>query len=113
VALLPEITIEDFARLDLRVGRVLEAAPGDGADKRVKLLVDVGEERPRQIFAGIRRAYPDPAALVGKRVVVVANLKPRAMKSGTSEGMVLAGGCKDDWWVCTFDGEPEPGDKVS
>ncbi len=109
----PEITIDDFARLDLRVGRVLEAALVEGADKLVKLLVDVGEERPRQIFAGIRKSYPDPAALVGKRVVVVANLKPRTMKSGTSEGMILAGGSGDDWRVCTFDGEPGPGDKVS
>jgi glutaminyl-tRNA synthetase len=112
-AVQPEVTIDDFARLDLRVGSILEAGTVDGSDKLVSLQVDVGEHRPRQIFAGIRQAYPDPATLIGKKVVVVVNLKPRKMKFGTSEGMILAGGSGDYWRICTFDGEPEPGDKVS
>jgi len=109
----PEITIDEFARVDLRVGRVLEAGPVEGSDRLVRLLVDVGETRPRQIFAGVRPTYPDPTGLVGKRVVVVANLKPRKMKFGISEGMILAGGRDDSWPICTFEGEPDPGDKVS
>jgi len=110
---LPEIAIDDFARLDLRVGVVREAGLVEGSDKLVHLRVDVGEGRLRQIFAGIRAMYPDPAKLIGKKVVVVANLKPRAMKFGTSEGMILAGGHADSWSICTFEGDPEPGDKVS
>jgi glutaminyl-tRNA synthetase len=109
----PEATIDDFARIDLRVGQIRQAEIVDGSDKLLKLLVDVGEGRLRQIFAGIRAAYPDPADLMGKKVIVVANLKPRAMKFGTSEGMILAGGSGSFWKVCTFDGDPDPGDKVS
>jgi glutaminyl-tRNA synthetase len=110
---LPQITIDDFSRLDLRVGQIKEAGPIEGSDKLLKLMVDVGEGRLRQIFAGIRAAYRDPAELIGKKVIVVANLKPRVMKFGTSEGMILAGGQGDHWRVCTFDGNPDPGDKVS
>ena len=73
----------------------------------------LGEGRLRQVFAGIRPAYPDPAVLVGRSVTVVANLRPRRMKFGTSEGMILAGGHADSWSICTFDGDPAPGDKVS
>jgi methionyl-tRNA synthetase len=83
-----EITIEDLARIDLRVARVLAAEPVEGSDKLLKLTVDLGAE-PRTIFAGIKGAY-EPAALVGRHVVVVANLKPRKMRFGTSQGMVLA-----------------------
>jgi len=110
---MPEVAIDDFARIDLRVGQIKQAEFVEGSDKLLKLLVDVGEGRLRQIFAGIRAAYPEPAGLVGKKVIVVANLKPRAMKFGTSEGMILAGGSGSLWKVCTFDGDPAPGDKVS
>jgi methionine--tRNA ligase beta chain len=107
------IKIDDFARLDLRVGTVKEASLVEGADKLLRLMVDIGEEKPRQIFSGIRSSYPDPAALVGKQVMVLANLKPRKMKFGLSEGMVLAGRKGENWFVVTFDGELNPGDKVS
>lgn len=110
---LPEITIDEFSRIDLRVGVIMEASLVDGADKLVKLTVDLGEDRPRQIFAGIRPAYPQPETLVGKRVLVVANLKPRRMKFGLSEGMILAGVGKEVLGVATFDKKLEPGDKVS
>jgi len=109
----PEITIDDFSKLDLRVGKIMEASDVQGSDKMVRLMIDLGEGRNRQIFAGIRGAYPDMASLVNKKVIVVANLKPRQMKFGTSEGMILAGGRGDIWSICTFDGDPEPGDKVS
>ncbi len=111
-----EITIDDFARLDLRVGVVREAGLVEGAKKLVRLGVDLGEGRLRQIFAGIRAAYPDPAILVGRKVLVAANLAPRQMKFGLSEGMILAGsggGAKERLAVATFDGDLVPGDTVS
>ena len=109
-----EITIDDFSKLDLRVGVVSEASLVEGADKLVRLGVDLGEGRVRQVFAGIRSAYPDPASsLVGKKVMVVANLKPRKMKFGLSEGMILAGVGKGRLAIATFEGDLLPGDKVS
>jgi methionyl-tRNA synthetase len=111
----PEITIDDFAKADLRVGVIREGHLVEGADKLIRLMIDLGEGRLRQIFAGIRAAYPEPGKLVGTRVIVVANLKPRQMKWGLSEGMVLAasGGGKKRLCAATFDGALEPGDRVS
>ena len=111
----PEITIDDFAKMDLRVGVIREGALVEGADKLIRLMIDLGEGRLRQVFAGIRAAYPDPAKLVGQKVIVVANLKPRQMKFGLSEGMVLAGsgGGKKRLCAATFDAALEPGDKVT
>ncbi len=85
-----QISIDDFLGVDLRVARVLTAERVDGADKLLRLTLDVGETQ-RQVFAGIRSAYA-PEALVGRLVVLVANLAPRKMRFGTSEGMVLAAG---------------------
>ena len=89
-ALEPEITIDEFAKIDLRVATVLEAETVDGADKLLRLQVDLGNET-RTVFAGIRESY-EPQALVGKQVIVVANLKPRKMRFGVSQGMILAAG---------------------
>ncbi len=86
----PECTIEDFAKVDMRIAKVLEASHVEGADRLLKLRLDVGDAE-RNVFAGIKKAY-DPEELVGKHVICVANLKPRKMKFGTSEGMVLAAG---------------------
>jgi len=85
------ISIDEFLRVDLRVAKVLRADLVAGADKLLKLRIDVGELGEREIFAGIRAAY-DCAALVGRLIVVVANLEPRKMRFGTSEGMMLAAG---------------------
>ncbi len=85
------ISIDDFLRIDLRVAKILAAELIAGADKLLKLRVDVGELGEREIFAGIRAAY-DPATLVGRLIVVVANLEPRTMRFGVSEGMMLAAG---------------------
>jgi methionyl-tRNA synthetase len=82
------IAIEDFAKLDLRVAKVTRAEAVEGADKLVKLVLDLGGDA-RTVFAGIKSAYA-PADLEGKLVVVVANLAPRKMKFGVSEGMILA-----------------------
>ncbi len=104
------ITIDDFSKVDLRSGMILEAQNVEGSDKMLCLTIDLGESNPRQIFAGIKEAYPDPSVLAGKIAVVVANLKARQMKFGLSEGMILAG---SDLKICTFDGNPKPGGKVS
>ena len=112
VAKMQEITIEDFAKIDLRVGVVKEASLVEGADKLIKLFVDIGEDNSRQVFAGIRSAYQEPEVLVGKKVILVANLKPRQMKFGISEGMVLAGVGDDRLSIATFEGELNPGDTV-
>ncbi|MBM4396544.1 MAG: hypothetical protein FJ087_12760, partial [Deltaproteobacteria bacterium] len=109
-----EITIDAIAKVDLRAGLVRSASAVEGAKKLIRLGIDLGEGRLRQVFAGIRAAYPDPSVLVGRRLVVVANLKPREMKWGVSEGMVLAGGNDADGWRVAFlDGDVEPGDPVS
>ncbi len=104
-----EIGIDEFNKVDLRVALVKEAGLVEGADKLIRVMVDLGEGRDRQIFAGLRASYPDPSVLVGKRVVVVANLKPRQMKFGLSEGMILAAGKM----VLAADESAKPGDKVS
>ncbi len=83
------ISIDDFTKIDLRIARIVNAEHVEGAEKLLKLTLEVGEERPRQVFAGIKSAY-DPASLVGRLTVMVANLAPRKMKFGLSEGMVLA-----------------------
>ena len=85
------ISIDEFLRVDLRVAMVLSADLVPGADKLLKLRVDLGELGERELFAGIRAAY-DHASLAGRLIVVVANLEPRKMRFGTSEGMMLAAG---------------------
>jgi methionyl-tRNA synthetase len=82
------VNISDFARLDLRVANVLEAKFVDGSDKLLQLTLDLGTEK-RNVFSGIRAAYADPAKLVGRQVIMIANLEPRKMRFGVSEGMVL------------------------
>jgi methionyl-tRNA synthetase len=107
-----EIDITQFAKTDLRVARVLEASHVDGADKLLKLTLDVGDGT-RTVFAGIRSGY-EPQALVGKLVIVVANLKPRKMRFGVSEGMVLAAsGDGGGPFLLSADGGAKPGMKVS
>jgi methionyl-tRNA synthetase len=111
VAAAAPIGIEDFARVDLRVARIVEAATVDGADKLLRLVLDLGEER-RTVFAGIRQAYA-PEQLVGRLTVVVANLTPRKMRFGTSEGMVLAAGPGGaDIFLLAPDAGAQPGMKV-
>ena len=83
------ISIDDFAKVDLRIARIANAEHVEGAEKLLKLTLDIGEEQTRQVFAGIKSAY-DPATLIGRLTVMVANLTPRKMKFGLSEGMVLA-----------------------
>jgi methionyl-tRNA synthetase len=105
------IEFDDFAKLDLRIARIVKAAPVEGADKLLQLTVDIGDET-RNIFAGIKSAYA-PEDLEGKLTVVVANLAPRKMRFGVSEGMVLAAGPGGkDLWVLHPDEGAQPGMRV-
>jgi methionyl-tRNA synthetase len=90
------ISIDDFAKLDLRIGKVLECAFVDGSDKLLRFRLDGGELGERQIFSGIRAAYAEPEKLLGRNVVFVANLAPRKMRFGVSEGMILSAGTGGD-----------------
>lgn len=111
-AVTPECTVEQFGAIDLRVARVLAAEAVEGADKLLRLKLDVGELGERQVFAGIKSAYA-PAALVGRLVVMVANLAPRKMRFGLSEGMVLAASDSDAGpFVILPDNGAQPGMRV-
>lgn len=107
-----EITYDDFARVDLRIARIVNAELVEGAGKLLRLTLDIGEPEPRNVFAGIKSAYA-PEALVGKHTVMVANLAPRKMKFGVSEGMVLAAGPggKELWILEPHEGA-QPGMRV-
>ncbi|GAB1595889.1 methionine--tRNA ligase [Lysobacter claricitrinus] len=86
------IGIDDFAKLDLRIGKVLECGFIEGSDKLLRFLLDAGDLGQRQIFSGIRGSYGEPDQLVGRSVVFIANLAPRKMRFGVSEGMILSAG---------------------
>lgn len=85
------ITFDDFSKIELKVGTILEAEEVEGSEKLIKLKIDLGEEAPRQILAGVKQWY-SPEDLTGKQVVVVANLEPRVMMGLESQGMVLMAG---------------------
>ncbi len=107
-----EVTIDDFIKLDLRVAKVVEAGPVEGANKLISLKLDVGGVE-KNVFAGIAKAYK-PEDLKGRLVVFFANLKPRKMRFGVSEGMVLAAGAGgSDIFVLSPDSGATPGDVVS
>ncbi len=108
----PKITIDDFAKVELRVGVIKSAERIQGADKLLKLLVDIGDE-VRQVLAGIALAYA-PEELVGRKVVIVANLAPRKMRGLESNGMLLAASVGPDGKpvLCTFAEDIAPGAKV-
>ncbi|MBF0095953.1 MAG: methionine--tRNA ligase [Magnetococcales bacterium] len=116
VAATPTIAIDQFAQIDLRVARIVQAEQVTGADKLLKLTLDVGVLGTRTVFAGIRAAY-QPQALLGRLTVVVANLAPRKMKFGLSEGMVLAASHTDSTdksalFLLSPDAGAEPGMRI-
>jgi methionyl-tRNA synthetase len=94
-AIAPEIRIDDFAKIDLRIARIVNCEDVEGSDKLLRLTLDVGEGRMRNVFSGIKSSY-QPQDLIGKLTVMVANLAPRKMKFGISEGMVLAASAADE-----------------
>ncbi|HEX5101968.1 MAG TPA: methionine--tRNA ligase subunit beta, partial [Polyangiaceae bacterium] len=110
--LAPECTIDDFGKVDLRVARIVTAELVPEAKKLIKLTVSLGGTETRTVFAGIKSAYT-PEALVGRLVVIVANLAPRKMKLGTSEGMVIAAGPGEkDIFLLSPDSGAKPGQRV-
>jgi methionyl-tRNA synthetase len=110
--LAPECSIDDFGKVDLRIARIVSAKAVPKADKLLELEVSLGGGERRTIFAGIKAAY-DPETLVGRLTVVVANLAPRKMKFGTSEGMVLAAGAGgSDLFILSPDSGAKPGQRI-
>ena len=108
----PLIGIADFKKVELVVGKVVEAADHPNANRLLVLKVDIGEPAPRQIVAGIKEHYP-PAELVGKRVIIIANLQPAQLRGVESQGMVLAASGEGKVVVLTVDKEVPVGSKVS
>ena len=107
----PTASIDDFAKIDLRVAKIVKAEHVEGADKLLKLTLDIGTEQ-RTVFAGIKSAY-DPAVLEGRLTVMVANLAPRKMKFGLSQGMVLAAsGDAAGVYLLGVDAGAQPGMKI-
>jgi len=105
------ISIDDFAKVDLRIAKIIKAEHVEGADKLLQLTLDIGGET-RNVFAGIKSAY-SPEDLEGKLTVMVANLAPRKMRFGLSEGMVLAAGPGGkELFILSPDNGAEPGMKV-
>ncbi len=108
-----EASIDGFKGVDLRVGKVVSCVKVKGSDKLLQLVVDLGPLGSRTIFSGIALSY-SPEQLIGKHVVVFANLKPRKMRFGLSEGMILAAGASDDAvTVLELDGRSRPGERIS
>ncbi|WNN43009.1 methionine--tRNA ligase [Winslowiella toletana] len=106
------ITFDDFAKVDMRIALIQKAELVEGSDKLLRLSLDLGGET-RQVFSGIRAAYPDPAALEGRLTVMVANLAPRKMRFGISEGMVMAAGPGGkDIFLLSPDSGAQPGQQV-
>jgi methionyl-tRNA synthetase len=106
------ISIDEFKRVDLRVARIANAEHVEGAEKLLKLTLDVGPET-RTVFAGIKSAY-DPSKLIGRLTVVVANLAPRKMKFGVSQGMVLAAsGDEPGLYLLSPDSGAQPGMRIN
>lgn len=108
----PEISIDDFSKVDLRIARIVAAQPVEGADKLLQLTLDLGELGQRNVFAGLKSAYA-PEQLQGRLTVVVANLAPRTMKFGVSEAMVLAAGPGGkELFILSPDSGAQPGMRV-
>lgn len=103
------ISFDDFSKIELKVGTILEAEEVEGSEKLIKLKVNLGEEEPRQILAGVKQWY-SPADLTGKQVVVVANLEPRTMMGLESQGMVLMAG--DEPVLLSPQKQVPPGTKI-
>ncbi len=91
----PQISFAEFSKVDLRVATVTVAEPHPNADRLLRIVLDDGTPQPRQVCAGIKAWY-DPASLVGRQVIIVANLAPRTLRGETSDGMILAATSRDD-----------------
>jgi methionyl-tRNA synthetase len=107
------ITIDDFMKIDIRVGKIITAEHVPNAEKLLKLTVDIGEAKPRTVFSGIKQTHA-PETLIGKTTLLLANLQPRKMRFGISEGMILAAGTEDgkQVFLTTTDNEANVGLRV-
>lgn len=104
------VSFEEFAKVELKTGKILSAESVEGSEKLIKLMVDIGEENPRQILAGIQKWYM-PEDLVGRTIIVAANLEPRTFMGLESQGMLLAADGEKPIPLTTFE-EVEPGAKI-
>lgn len=102
------IGYDDFAKIELRIGTIVGAERIEGTDRLVKLSIDLGEEAPRQIVAGIAQAVADPGELVGRQVPILVNLEPRTIRGVESQGMILAAGGADGLPVLLHPGHEVP-----
>jgi putative transcription antitermination factor YqgF len=107
-----KISIDDFHKVEMRIGEIKNAELIEGADKLLKLTVDLGEEEPRQILSGIRAFFPDPTVLIGKRCPFVANLAPRTMRGLESNGMIVAVSTDDAFSLLEVPATIPPGTKL-
>ncbi|KPA99489.1 methionine--tRNA ligase [Pseudomonas asplenii] len=108
----PEIEFDTFAAVDLRVALIVKAEAVEGADKLLRLTLDIGDEQ-RNVFSGIKSAYPNPAELEGRLTMMIANLKPRKMRFGISEGMVMAAGPGgEEIYLLSPDSGAKPGQRI-
>jgi methionyl-tRNA synthetase len=109
------INFDDFAKVDMRVALIKHASFVDGSDKLLQLTLDIGDET-RNVFSGIKQFYPDPEVLIGRLTIMIANLAPRKMRFGVSEGMVLCASGKDDGegvYLLSPDSGAKPGMRIS
>jgi methionyl-tRNA synthetase len=107
-----EIDFDAFAAIDLRVALIEKAEHVEGADKLLRLTLDIGDEK-RNVFSGIKSAYPNPAELEGRLTMMIANLKPRKMRFGISEGMVMAAGPGgEEIYLLSPDSGAKPGQRI-
>ncbi len=109
---MPLISIDHFAAVELKVGVVVEAGPHPNADRLLVMQVNVGEETPRQIVAGIRSDW-EPEELVGRTLIVCCNLKPAKLRGVESQGMMLAVRGEDRVWPINLEGAAAPGTRVT
>mgnify|MGYP001578050122 FL=1 len=105
------ISFDEFSKLELKVGTVMEAEDVEGSEKLIKLMVDLGEDQPRQILVGVKQWYK-PSDLAGKQVVVVTNLEVRKMMGLESQGMMLAADSEDGPVFLTTPKQVPPGTKI-
>ena len=87
------INIEDFFKVEIKIGKILSAERVGGSEKLLKLMIDIGEDAPRQILSGVAKAVPEPESIIGRMVPIISNLAPRQMMGMESQGMML---CADD-----------------
>jgi methionyl-tRNA synthetase len=103
------ITFDDFIKVEIRIGTIIDVEAVPDADKLLKLTVDLGEAEPRQIISGIKHLVADPSALKGRQSPFVANLEPRVIRGLESQGMILALGSDDEFTLLAPEKEVAPG----